>query len=89
MREPAPPEPEAAFKVVSAAEALKIAEARRDYPNDHLLMAIVDAEAGAMTEARGEVEQLEAENPGSALVAKLKAGLNQRPPSPIKTNGAQ
>jgi hypothetical protein len=89
VRVPSPPAPEAAFKVLSADEASKIADAHRDHPNDHLLLAILDAQAGLLTDAHKELDQLQAENPDSSLVAKIKASFDQRPPSPIKTNGAQ
>jgi len=47
------------------------------------------AKAGAVDEARTELDLLEKENPNSPIVAQLKASLDQATPSPIRTKAAQ
>lgn len=91
VRAPAPPQPEAAFKVVSQDEAAKISEAVENHPSDHLMLAVLYARAGAIEEARSQLDQLSGDNPNSPLVAQLKASLTHAPQaaSPMKTNPAQ
>jgi hypothetical protein len=46
------------------------------------------ARAGAVDEARAQIDTLAAENPDSKLVRQLRASLPQEP-SPIRKNDAQ
>lgn len=48
---PAPPAPSAMFRIASQHDHDELAEARRGYPNDHLLHAVLAARAGLRTEA--------------------------------------
>ena len=73
---------------MAAAAAAELETARR-HAVGHLLLAVLYARAGALEEARAQVDLLADQNPGSSLAAKLKASLNQAVPSPIKTNAAQ
>jgi len=77
VRAPLPPAPEARFAVVSAEDAAALAQVRNFFPDGHLLLAALLARAGAITEARREVDALAADNPGSELVARLRASLAQ------------
>jgi hypothetical protein len=89
VRTPAPPQPEAVFQVMASRPATDIETALRGPANDHLLLAVLYAKAGAVDEARAELDRLAAENPNSPIVAQLKASLDQVTPSPIKTKAAQ
>lgn len=86
--EPAPPQPEAAFKVLEANAAAELQQAAASHPHDALLLAVLYARAGAVDEARAQIDALAAENPDSKLVAQLRESLLQSP-SPIRTNDAQ
>jgi anti-sigma factor RsiW len=88
VREPAPPQPEAAFRVMKADEAALLQQEARRYAGDPLLLAVLYARAGAMPEAQAQLDRLAEENPGSRLVDELRASLAQAP-SPTKTNAAQ
>ena len=48
---PAPPAPPALFRIASAADRAAIDDARAQYPNDHLLLAVLYARAGLAAEA--------------------------------------
>jgi len=89
VREPAPPQPEAVFQVMSADAAAEIDTALSNHASDHLQLAVLYSQAGAVDEARTQLDLLAAQNPDSPIVAQLKASLNQTVPSPIKTNAAQ
>ncbi len=89
VRAPTPPQPEAAFQVIDTDTAAALDRAASSHGSDHLLLAILYARAGVTHEARAQLDQLAAQNPGSKLVDQLKASLNQAAPSPISTNAAQ
>jgi len=89
VRTPAPPQPEAVFQVMGSGPATDIESALRGPANDHLLLAVLYAKAGAVDEARAELDRLAAENPNSPVIAQMKASLDQATPSPIKTKAAQ
>jgi hypothetical protein len=91
VRAPVPPQPEAVFKVASQDEAATISELEQTHPSDHLLLAVLYARAGALSEARDQLDLLAKDNPNSALVPRLKNSLAQasQAASPTKTNPAQ
>ncbi|MFZ0301303.1 MAG: hypothetical protein WAL75_01405 [Terracidiphilus sp.] len=89
VRSPAPPQPEAEFKVIDAFTAAILGRASSSRGTDHLLLAVLYARAGVIDEARAQLDLLAVQNPGSKLVEQLKASLNQVVPSPIRTNAAQ
>ncbi len=72
---PAPPEPEAHFRVLDAAGRAALEEQRAKFGESHLIMGLAFAKAGLVAEARGEFEQLAKENPESPLPKKLLASL--------------
>ena len=82
---PAPPAPEARFTVLSSAESARLQEMRRKYPAEHLMLAALLAQAGALTPAWEELEALERANPGSEVVQQiaesLPGGAHQAPSS--------
>jgi predicted Zn-dependent protease len=74
---------------MASGPAADIESARRGPANGHLLLAVLYAKAGAVDEARAELDLLAAENPNSPVVKELRASLDQATPSPIKTKAAQ
>ncbi|PWU05482.1 MAG: hypothetical protein C5B51_14570 [Terriglobia bacterium] len=70
VRVPVPPAPEAKFAVLSASEAGRLAEARRRYPEQHLLLASLFARVGVVSEARKELAA-----DGSELARRLESSL--------------
>ncbi len=91
VRAPIPPQPEAVFKVASQDEAATIGQLEQAHPSDHLLLAVLYARAGAVDDARNQLDLLARDNPNSALVPRLKDSLAQasQAASPTKTNPAQ
>jgi len=71
---PQPPDPEARFEVVAAAQAGAI-ETARQAGAGHLELGIRYAHAGLCREALSEIDALGRENSGSALVQQLRAGV--------------
>jgi predicted Zn-dependent protease len=74
---------------MAAGPAAGIKSAMRGPANGHLLLAVLYAKAGAVDEARTELDLLEKENPNSPIVDELKASLDQATPSPMRTKAAQ
>lgn len=52
---PAPPLPEARFHILDAKTSVDLADARRRFPNDHLLLGVLAARAGLQTVAEDEL----------------------------------
>ena len=73
---PASPAPEARFRVASAEEAADIDRLERRVPRSALLMAIRASQLGLLDEARQAADELLRENPGSALVKRLRESLS-------------
>jgi len=89
VREPAPPQPEAGFKIMDGDGADALKRAAQTHAGDPLLLAALYARAGAMNEARLQIDRLAEQNGRSPLVVQLKASLDQDVPSPMKTKAAQ
>lgn len=62
------------FRVLTAKENNLIAEAKRDYPNSHLVAGSVYEHLGLHDKAINEFQSLVRENPTSAVAKKLLAG---------------
>jgi hypothetical protein len=75
---PAPPLPQARFRILDNARLAEISRARRDYGNSHLLMGVVYAHAGLIEDAEREFEKLARANPGAAIPEKLLANIKAR-----------
>jgi hypothetical protein len=88
---PAPPKPEARFRVLDAGRAEALAAARMG--GSHLAAAVVLADAGLADDARKELAALRDANPGSGLAQQLYESLEQpaplQLPSPTTTKPAQ
>jgi hypothetical protein len=72
---PRPPAPQAKFRILDQAEAAEIARARRDYASSHLLLGLLYARAGLLTEAEREFRALQKANPDSDAPRKLTASV--------------
>lgn len=70
-RAPAPPAPEARFKVLDEIHARELARAKREAPGSHLALGVLYARAGLLDEAAHEFEILVAANPRSGVARKL------------------
>ena len=71
---PAPPAPQARFRIVAATQAEGIARARRDYAGahhpSHLPLALLYVQAGLLDEAEAELRALRQANPQSEAVRR-------------------
>jgi hypothetical protein len=78
IKSPVRPAPEAKFKVLDAARADEIEQAKRKYKNSHLLLGILYANAGLLQEAENEFQVLLKQNPKSEAARKLLQKVRQR-----------
>lgn len=56
---PAPPSPPALFRIVTATDQAELERARKERPDDHLLLGVLYARAGVVDHARRELEASE------------------------------
>ena len=75
VRAPIPPAPEARFQVAGENAAAEIAQARQDHPANHLLLAVMLSEHGALDEAAVELDAVESTDP--ALARALRESLGK------------
>lgn len=68
---PEPPAPRAFFLVMADADAAQIEQARRNFPRDHLLLAVLYAQAGTDAIARNEVALVTDNRLGGKLLKDL------------------
>lgn len=68
---PAAPAPEARFQILAAKPAAELLRAQREFPQAHLLLGTLAAQAGLIEEATREFQALQAENPQSPIIKKL------------------
>jgi hypothetical protein len=71
IKSPAPPAPEAKFRVLERAKFEEIEQARRAYAGSHLVTGLFYARMGLLEEAEGEFQLLANSNPNSVIPAKL------------------
>jgi len=71
MTAPRPPAPQAKFRIVDQGKAKELEKARRAYPRSHLVLGLLYAEAGLLTEAEQELRALEKANPESEIARSL------------------
>jgi hypothetical protein len=67
--------PAAMFKVLDRSASEELEKARTKPDRSHMLMAVLYARHGLVTEAQNELNALERENPHSAIVARLRLSL--------------
>jgi len=72
---PRPPASEARFAVLDRVRADRLTAALMRTPVSHLELAALYAEAGMSGECLPELDALQAENPGSVLVARLRSQM--------------
>jgi hypothetical protein len=75
VRAPVPPAAEARFQVVSEDAASQIETARREHPQNHLLLAALCAKAGALDDSAKEVDALAATD--ATLAQSLRQSLDE------------
>ena len=75
---PAPPAPDARFRVLDAAEAARVVDLRRRAGQSHLVLGVLLAGAGLLDDAERELEQLAALNPGAEQPRALLADLRRQ-----------
>jgi hypothetical protein len=75
VRVPASPAADAKFRILDVATFARVEAARAEPAPSHLLAAILLAKAGIKDEVQKELDALASENPGSELVSKLGASL--------------
>ena len=75
---PAPPGPEARFRVLSQVEAARLADVRSRYGDFHLVRGILLAQAGSLDEAERELASLVEANPGIAEAQRLLDSLREQ-----------
>lgn len=68
---PAPPAPDAKFKILDGAKTRELEQARRTYPDSHLVLGILYQRAGLLDDAEREFKTLTAANPKSQTARKL------------------
>ena len=74
---PAPPAPEARFKVLDAAGEAEIAQLKTVSMNSHMLLGIRYAQLGALDESERELRQAHEQSPDSATVSALLSGVER------------
>lgn len=74
---PAPPQPEALFRIADAESLADIDAAGRSHPADHLLLAILYARAGMKTRALAELDSHLASHPSDAGASALADGIRR------------
>ncbi|HEY7616776.1 MAG TPA: hypothetical protein VH744_08235, partial [Terriglobales bacterium] len=72
---PAPPAPEAKFRILEAEKAAELERARREHAGSHLLLGVLYARAGVLDEAEKEFQALVGMNPQSEASRNLLSNL--------------
>ena len=75
---PPPAAPDARFKVLEAAQAEELKQARRLHPRAHLLLGALYARAGLLDDAEREFRELVEKNPRSPFAQKLLRDVRAR-----------
>ncbi|HKG60897.1 MAG TPA: hypothetical protein VKB05_14145 [Pyrinomonadaceae bacterium] len=68
---PVLPAPQAKFKIIDRSTAEMLQQAQRTYPDSHLTLAVLYAEAGLVDEAEQELRVLARDNPYAGVAQKL------------------
>ena len=87
---PAPPTPPARFFVLDRRNYDDLVAARREHPDDHLLLAALYARGGLEGKAQEQLRALgEASDPRVRRICAHELGRMPYHPAPITTKGAQ
>lgn len=73
---PAPPAPQARFKVIESARLAELRHAEQSYPDSHLLRGVLYARAGLLDDAERELQALLKANPANEAARKLLASVH-------------
>ncbi|HKQ08470.1 MAG TPA: hypothetical protein VJ464_25340 [Blastocatellia bacterium] len=73
---PAPPAPQARFKVIEGARLAELRHAEQSYPDSHLLRGVLYARAGLLDDAERELQALLKANPANEAARKLLASVH-------------
>jgi hypothetical protein len=68
---PPPAAAEAKFRIIDAAKAEELAQARRTHAGSHLVLGLIYADAGLLDESEQELRKLVAANPESSIAKSL------------------
>jgi len=68
---PPPAAPEARFRIIEAAKADALAQARHSHARSHLVLGLTYADAGLLDESERELRKLVAANPKSSVAQSL------------------
>jgi hypothetical protein len=71
LKAPRAPAPQAKFRILDAARASELAQARRAYASWRLILGLLYAQAGLLDEAEREFRALQGNNPNSEQVQRL------------------
>jgi anti-sigma factor RsiW len=71
VKSPAPPAPQAKFQVLAQTRLTELRHARRLYPNSHLALGVLYAQAGLLDDAAREFQALARDNPQADVARKL------------------
>jgi hypothetical protein len=74
---PAPPAPPAMFLVMDEKTAADLAEARRRFPGDHLLLGLLCAQAGLRTCAASELDRYASDHPNDSTASKVASSVRE------------
>ncbi|MET0626117.1 MAG: zf-HC2 domain-containing protein [Pyrinomonadaceae bacterium] len=77
-RAPAPPAPQARFRVLDESRARALSRAERAAPRSHLALGVLYARAGLLDEAEREFQLLTAANPRSTVARRLLRDVRAR-----------
>jgi hypothetical protein len=75
---PVPPEPPALFRVLDERSSAELAEARRRFPQDHLLLGVLEARFGLQQEARDDLHTHAVQHPDDRKAAALAESVAPR-----------
>lgn len=74
---PAPPAPEARFRILSEADEAELTRARANWGDSHLVLGVLYARIGLLDDAQREMQALRAQNPASQQVEALETSLER------------
>jgi len=72
---PAPPAPEARFRVLDSTNLIELEVASRENGGSHLFLGLLYARAGLLADAERELQSLASANPESSIARKLLSSL--------------
>jgi outer membrane murein-binding lipoprotein Lpp len=75
---PAPPAPEAKFKVLEQAKSVELERAKKTYSGSHLVLGTLYSQAGLLDEAEREFQALLDANPNSQIAQKLLGSVKSK-----------